>query len=94
MNFLLILTFAFLYSCSTTLDFHMPTQNFSSPEVVGKSLGLRGQGTLSNSTKFKVATLETFDLLEAGVVQTFQQSKGLVKIMYYKRNLVLELEPP
>jgi hypothetical protein len=45
-------------SCSSTLDFHVPTQSFSSPEVVGETLGVTAQAAFSNSTKFRLARLE------------------------------------
>lgn len=45
-------------SCSSTLDFHVPTQNFQTPEVVGDTVGFRGQMTYTNSTKFLLAKLE------------------------------------
>jgi hypothetical protein len=48
----------FLVSCSTTLDFHIPTQSYMTPEVVGKTLGFRAQGTYSNSVKYRLAKLE------------------------------------
>jgi hypothetical protein len=55
-NFLLILLL--LSSCSSTLDFHVPTQSFSSPEVVGETLGFSAQTSFTNSTKFRLASLE------------------------------------
>lgn len=57
----------YLSSCSSTLDFHTPTQNFSSPEVVGKSLRVRMQATYSNSTKFELASLERNTIFDSSV---------------------------
>lgn len=48
----------FFASCSSTLDFHVPTQSFSSPEVVGKTLAVKTQASFSNSTKYRLARLE------------------------------------
>lgn len=57
-NLILLCLLSFLVSCSSTLDFHVPTQSFMTPEVVGETLGFRGQATFSNSTKFRLASLE------------------------------------
>ncbi len=56
--YLLIAGLLLLSSCSTTLDFHVPTQSFSTPEVLGDTLRFRGQGEFSNSTKYSLAKLE------------------------------------
>lgn len=58
-NLILALLYStFLVGCSSTLDFHVPTQNFQTPEVVGDTVGIRVQSTFSNSTKFLLAKLE------------------------------------
>jgi hypothetical protein len=63
----LLFALLFLSSCSTTLDFHVPTQNFMTPEVVGKSLGIRTQTTFSNTTKFRLAKLEQAKLFSSSI---------------------------
>ena len=67
----------FLCSCSTTLDFHVPAQVFMTPEVIGKTLGVRTQGDFSNSTKFQLARLEQSNIFSSQINVSTEQ--GTVK---------------
>ena len=56
-----------LGSCSTTLDFHVPTQSFSAPEVLGESLAVSTQATFSNSTKYRLSRLEQSSIFSSQI---------------------------
>jgi hypothetical protein len=64
---ILISMLLFTVSCSTTIDFHVPTQSFVTPEVVGRTLGGRAQATYSNSVKYRVARLEQASIFSSQI---------------------------
>lgn len=73
-----LIFFTFLIvSCSTSLDFHSPTQNFITPEVAGRTARLRGQIEYSNSTKFRMAELEQETIFSSQV--NVSTEKGTTK---------------
>lgn len=68
----------FLVGCSSTIDFHVPTQNFMTPEVEDDEFSFRTQLSFQNSTRFELASLERGDIFDdgSGLVDTEQ---GTVK---------------
>jgi hypothetical protein len=76
-SFLLFFILIFISGCSTTVDFHGSTNTFTSPEVVGKTLGLSGQFGFSSSNKFVLSTLEQASIFSSQIV--VNNNAGLVK---------------
>ncbi|MEC7276779.1 MAG: hypothetical protein VXV96_10700 [Bdellovibrionota bacterium] len=90
MKYWLIFFPLFIFSCSSTLDFHVPTQNFSTPEVVGDTLDIRTQVTYTNSTRFELASLERDNIFSSSA--TISTEKGTTKDNVLNGNIGIGLK--
>ena len=82
-NILKILTLLFiavLTSCSTDIDYRMPSNRFQGPEAIGKTLGIRGDLTYKGGHKVNLAEVSgdiLSDTVDVNDESNIDRSRGL-----------------